>query len=137
MTFPAGERLKPFRVESVSAEAMKRWAVFLRDPNPIHLDAAAVRAKGWGDKVINQGPANLAYVITMLQQALPEATLESLEVRYVDNVFAGDAVEAGGKVESVTAAGPRRKVSCSVWLRADARDLVITGTAVLALPPSS
>lgn len=131
MTASIGDSLKPFRIESVNAESMKTWARVLHDPNPIHLDPAAVRAKGWGDRVINQGPANLATIISMLQASLPGMQLESLDVRYVDNVFAGDAVEAGGSITQVSDGGAR--LVCEVWLRADARATVISGTAVLCL----
>jgi len=96
---------------------MKAWAVFLHDPNPIHLDPAVVKAKGLGERVINQGPANLAYLINMLRAAVPGGFIESLEVRYVDNVFAGDAVEAGGTVTAVSGDSGRQKLVCDVWLR--------------------
>ena len=129
-----GDTLKPFRIASVSPEDMKAWAKFLHDPNPIHLDPGVVKAKGLGDRVINQGPANLAYLINMLQGAVPNGLIESLEVRYVDNVFGGEAVEAGGTVKDVSEEGSKRRVSCEVWLRAEARGQVLTGTAILATP---
>jgi len=128
----AGDALKPFRIAPVSPEGMKAWATFLHDPNPIHLDPAVVKAKGLGDRVINQGPANLAYLINMLQSAIPNSLIESLEVRYVDNVFGGEAVEAGGTVTEVSVDGSKRRIGCDVWLRADARGAVLTGTAILA-----
>jgi 3-hydroxybutyryl-CoA dehydratase len=55
-------------------------------------------------------------------------------VRYVDNVFGGEAVEAGGTVKDVSEDGSKRRVSCEVWLRAEARGAVLTGTAILATP---
>jgi acyl dehydratase len=127
-----GDALKPFRIPHVSPEGMKAWAKFLHDPNPIHLDPAVVKAKGLGERVINQGPANLAYLINMLQAAIPGGFIESLEVRYVDNVFGGEAVEAGGTVRDVTAGSAQRRIACEVWLRAEARP-VLTGTATVAL----
>jgi acyl dehydratase len=130
----AGDALKTFRIDAVSPDAMKAWAKFLHDPNPIHLDPEVVKAKGLGDRVINQGPANLAYLINMLQAAVPNALIESLEVRYVDNVFGGEAVEAGGAVKDVSLEGSKRRVNCEVWLRAPARGAVLTGTAVLVGP---
>lgn len=133
MTVKTGDALKSFRIESVSTEGMKDWAVFLRDPNPIHLDPEVVKAKGLGDRVINQGPANLAYLINMLQAALPGAFIESLEVRYVDNVYGGDTVEAGGSVRQVETVDGRQRIECDVWLNADGRGAVLTGDAVLSL----
>lgn len=135
-TINVGDELQPFRLAVVKPEAMHAWAKFLHDPNPIHLDPQAVRAKGLGDRVINQGPANLAYVISMLQRAFPTAMIEALDVRYVDNVFGGDAVAASGKVTAVEDAGERRTVTCEIALHAEGRGPVITGTAVLGVPRS-
>jgi acyl dehydratase len=129
----AGDALKPLRIESVSPLAMRAWALFLRDPNPIHLDPTVVKAKGLGDRVINQGPANLAYLINMLQVAVPGGSIDTLEVRYVDNVFGGDAVEAGGSVTDVTVEGGRQRLVCEVWLRADGRGPVLTGSATVSV----
>jgi acyl dehydratase len=129
MTLEIGSDLKSFRIASVSPEGMQAWARFLHDPNPIHLDPAVVRAKGLGDRVINQGPCNLAYIISMLQIAVPGSTVESLDVRYVDNVYGGDAVEAGGKVTAKT--GHAR--SCDVWLKVEGRGPVVTGTATVVV----
>ncbi len=127
-----GDILKPWRIAGVQAADMHHWAQVLRDPNPIHLDPQAVKARGLGDRVINQGPANLAYVITMLQSSLPGARLCSLDARYVDNVFAGDCVEAGAKVTAVDAGDPLR-ITCEFWLNVESRGPALQGSAVLQL----
>jgi 3-hydroxybutyryl-CoA dehydratase len=129
MNLSTGATLPPFMIESVSAEAMKDWAIFLADPNPIHLDVEVVKAKGLGDKVINQGPANVAYVMNMLLAAFPGASIEAMESRFVDNVYAGDRLTAGGTVIAIE----NGKASCETWLRADDRNLVISGTATILL----
>lgn len=129
-----GDQLKPFRIEAVSTEAMKDWAVFLRDPNPIHLDVDVVKAKGLGDRVINQGPINVAYVMNMLQQAFPGGVIEKMQSRFVDNVFGNEAVETYGTVTEVTEAADGMRVTCEVGLKADERDVVIAGTATVRLP---
>jgi acyl dehydratase len=128
-----GASLPPYTLGAVKPENMKLWAGILRDPNPIHLDPLAVQAKGLGDKVINQGPANLAYLITMLQRAFPQAMLGSLDVRYAGMVYGGDAMEAGGSIRDVTVGDGGARVTCDIWLRADGREGVISGVAVLSL----
>src|SRR3546814_13322344 len=90
MNLNAGDELPPFVIESVNADAMKEWAVFLHDPNPIHLDVEVVKAKGLGDKVINQGPANVAYVMNMLAAAFPGSRIAKMDSRFVVNVYTGD-----------------------------------------------
>lgn len=129
MTLQAGDSLPPFVIDSVSAAAMKEWAVFLADPNPIHLDPDVVKAKGLGDRVINQGPANVAYLMNMLMQAFPQGAITAMESRFVDNVYAEDHLIAGGSVTAVE----DDVVSCDIWLRAAGRNAVITGTARVKL----
>jgi 3-hydroxybutyryl-CoA dehydratase len=126
----AGDELGPLVIESVSAENMKALAVVLADPNPIHLDPEAVRALGMGDRVVNQGPANFAWVLDMLREAVPDAEIRDLKVRLLANVFAGDRVVAAGRVEAVEDG----RATCSVWLDVDGGARAVDGTATLILP---
>ena len=41
---------------------MKTVAALLNDSNPIHWDVESVKSLGMGDRVVNQGPNNMAYV---------------------------------------------------------------------------
>jgi 3-hydroxybutyryl-CoA dehydratase len=118
----------PSRFLTVAAPRIAQMAEVLRDPNPIHRDCAAVMAAGLGDKVINQGPANLAYIIEMLLRALPGWRIRTLDSRYLANVRDEDRVEAGGVVTSVTA----EEVTCDAWLKLGGGDLAVTAKATLA-----
>jgi 3-hydroxybutyryl-CoA dehydratase len=129
MSISVGDALPPFVIESVSADAMKNWAVFLADPNPIHLDVDVVKAMGLGDKVINQGPANVAYVANMLMAAIPGARIDRMDNRFVDNAYAGDRLVASGSVTAVDG----NRISCETLLIANDSRTVITGTATLIL----
>jgi 3-hydroxybutyryl-CoA dehydratase len=129
MTISVGDPLPPFVIESVSADAMKDWAVFLADPNPIHLDVEVVKSMGLGDKVINQGPANVAYVANMLMAAIPGARIDTMDNRFVDNAYAGDRLVASGTVTAVD----DKHITCETLLMANEIRTVITGTATLIL----
>ncbi|MBY8825643.1 MaoC family dehydratase [Sphingomonas colocasiae] len=120
-----GTLLTPFVVEAVSPGAMREWSVFLADPNPIHLDAEAVRAAGLGDRPINQGPANLAYLINLLSLNFPEMDIVTLETRFNGNVFAGDRCVAGGHVIEVGETGVR----CEIWLDVDGGGRAVSANA--------
>jgi acyl dehydratase len=124
-----GAELEPLTVASVSAAHMRTLAQVLADPNPIHLDPAAVTALGMGDRVVNQGPANLGYVLDMLAQALPGATVERVAVRFLGNVFAEDALVAGGRV----AQSDGERLECEVWLDVVDGARALAGSATLAL----
>src|SRR5687767_5398357 len=97
----AGQQLQPWCFDRIEPDSLRAMAVVLDDPNPIHLDSAVVAELGLGDRQVNQGPSNIGYVVNMLREALPGATLERLQVRFLANVFAGDTVVASGEVESV------------------------------------
>lgn len=90
--------ITPFTHE-VRREDVLRVADILRDPNPIHFDEAAARAAGLSHP-INQGPANLAYAVNMMQAAFPGALLLEIDSRYLANVPLGERVSAEGTVTS-------------------------------------
>ena len=127
MNYAVGDSLPPFVVESASPEAMKAWAVFLADPNPIHLDVDVVKAKGLGDRVINQGPMNVAFMINLLMAAFPGATIEAMDSRFLDNVYGGEQVTAQGTISAVEG----NRIACEFTLDVDGRGTVNSGTATL------
>ncbi|MFA7554681.1 MAG: MaoC family dehydratase [Spongiibacteraceae bacterium] len=133
MNINIGDALTPFIIESVSPESMKDWAVFLADPNPIHLDPEVVKAKGLGDRVINQGPTNVAYIINMLHNSFPGGTIEELDSRFLDNVYGGDRIETFGNVTDVKQVDNNTRISCEIGLRVDGRGDVISGTATVVV----
>ena len=124
-----GDALPPFVIERVSPDAMRDWSVFLADPNPIHLDVAVVKAKGLGDKRINQGPINVAYMMNMLMAAFPGCRIEAMDSRFLDNVYEGDRVTAVGRVTAVE----DNRVTCEFTLDADGRGTVNSGTATISI----
>jgi acyl dehydratase len=129
-----GDPLPPYTIEQVDAEKMKTMALLLRDPNPIHWDVDMVRTLGMGDRPVNQGPNNMAYLISMLAEyAGGFERVTELAVRFQSNVFAGDRLVAGGTVTDVATDGSR--VSCEIWLRRDndPDDVVMSGTASVLL----
>jgi 3-hydroxybutyryl-CoA dehydratase len=130
MSYEVGDHLQPFTVAGVNPEAMRDWSVFLADPNPIHLDVDVVKAKGLVDKRINQGPINVAYMMNMLLLALPGSRIESMDSRFLDNVYEGDHLTATGTVVAID--GDR--LTCEFSLDVAGRGTVNSGTATLQIP---
>lgn len=127
-----GLALEDLEISSVNAEKMKTMAVILRDPNPIHWDVDLVRELGMGDRVVNQGPNNMAYLVELLARNFGgEDQIVDLKVRFLANVFAGDRLVAGGSVTEVRAVKDHQLASIDQWLRRDGNehDLVMSGTA--------
>ncbi len=117
---------------TVEPSAVSRVAEILRDPNPIHLDGDAARAAGLAGP-INQGPANLAYAVNMVQAAFPGARLLTIESRYLANVLVGDRVTVEGSVVSQDG----QVVTCAFRVINGAGQDAVTGTATLLLENES
>ena len=100
----------------VPQESMNTWAVILDDPNPIHLDASAVKQVGLGDKTINQGPANIAYVLNMIEENFPNSQILKMNNKMTDSVLEGDLVTVSGQITEVKAKGDQFIASCSIQL---------------------
>jgi 3-hydroxybutyryl-CoA dehydratase len=133
MKYAPGTALGPWTIDHVDPDKMKTFAVVLADPNPIHLDPKAVVAAGLGDRVINQGPASFGYVLNMLREAVPGASIRDLDVRLSANVFGGDRVSAAGEVQSTHVEDGGQRLVCSVWLDVEGGRRALHGTATLVL----
>jgi len=134
MDVAAGTPLPPWSHGPVDPEKMKIFAAIARDPNPIHWDRAAVAERGLGDRLINQGPTNLGYLVNMLLAWTGPESLRDLRVRFTSNVFDGDMVVAAGVVTAVRDAGGERLADCEVWLDRGDGTRAISGSATVALP---
>ncbi|MEY2588832.1 MAG: hypothetical protein QOJ67_816 [Acidimicrobiaceae bacterium] len=134
-TLKVGLELPELRIDGVSVEKMKLFTALIRDPNPIHVDADAVRRLGLGDREINPGPVSLAYLMNMLGAwAGGVDRIKSMAVRFGANVVAGDDVVARGKVVNLSEEGGVTLAECEVRLDILPDDRpAMTGTATLEL----
>ena len=130
MTYAAGDGLPAYVIDCVDTKAMRQWSRFLADPNPIHLDPEAVRAKGLGDRVINQGPINVAYMMNCVLAAFPGSRIENMTSRFLDNVYGGERLVAQARVESVE----RNRITCSISLQSEDRGTVNSAVVTIILP---
>lgn len=135
-TAAVGDRLPDYVIERVDADKMKTMALLLRDPNPIHWDVGTVRDLGMGDRPVNQGPNNMAYLVGMLADySGGYDRVAAVAVRFLSNVFAGDRLVGGGRVTAVRADGRASdiEIDLEIWLRRDGNedDTVMGGTATV------
>lgn len=130
-----GTEVPPLTIDPVPLEPMKTVGALLQDSNPIHWDVESVRALGMGDRPVNQGPNNLAYVINMLVSWAggDNAAVRRIQCRFLGNVFGGDAVTARGVVTAVREEGGQRLADLDVRLERSPEDVVLAGTATVAI----
>ena len=100
----------------VPQESMDTWAVILDDPNPIHLDANAVKQVGLGNKTINQGPANIAYILNMIEENFPNSQILKMNNKMTDSVLEGDLVTVSGHITEIKVEESQFVASCSKQL---------------------
>jgi acyl dehydratase len=133
-----GDALGPWVMDPVDPEAMRGLAKLLDDPNPIHLDAQAAAALGLGDRQVNQGPANCAYVINMLRDAFPDAELRAMRFRFKSPVHAGDRVVAAGRITEREHRGGVLTLVCETWLDVSDGGRAVEGSAtIVTVVPAS
>ena len=126
-----GQQVQPLVIETVDAEKMKIVAAILQDPNPIHFDVSVVQRLGYGERPINQGPVNMAWLSECaVRCAGGRDRLRRSRVRFLGNVFAGERVVVSG---SVTAVDPADGVAeLTLEATADGRP-VLTGTVLVTI----
>lgn len=129
-----GQVLPSRIVDGVDPEKMKLLSALMRDPNPIHFDRTAVAELGMGDRTVNQGPSNMAYVLSMLGSwAGGVDRINHYRFRFLGNVFEGDRLEAGGVITAVRETSESFEVECSLTLTVIDGARVLTGTAAVTI----
>ena len=129
--------IPPLVIPAVRIEDVVAIMDVMDDVNPIHVDEPLAHSLGLRGRV-NQGPANLAYVINMLiaWAGSPEA-IAHINVRFRAISCPDDRLEARGEVMAVeqTPDGPLAR--CSFELLRDGGEVILKGTADVRLPQAA
>ena len=129
-------QIPPFIVPEVRPQDIVTIMDVMGDVNPIHVDDDLARGLGLRGPV-NQGPANLAYVVNMLiaWAGTPQA-IRRIGVRFQSISCPGDHLEARGWVDSLSRADDGVIAHCQVDLVRKGGEVILSGTADVALPPA-
>ena len=100
MKYKKGDSLENWNF-TVIQENMDLWAEILNDPNPIHLDVNSVKLLGLGEKTINQGHANIAYIINAINYNFPESEIIKLNNKMTDSIVEGDKITVSGQIDNI------------------------------------
>lgn len=126
-----GKTIPNLEIPTVDEQRMKTMAALLRDPYPVHWDKDANKVLGIGEKVINQGPLNLSYIVNMLIHWQGPTCIRRLKAKFLKPVFGGDNVVAGGKVIEIINSSSSR-VLCEIWLKRG-NETVLSGEAEVTI----
>ena len=134
MSLSPGTPIPPRSMGEITMERVQRMMELMHDTNPVHDDPALVERRKLRGPV-NQGPANLSYVLNMLYAwAGPELALERYDFRFLDIVVPGDTVTASGTVTASHEDGEDVVVECAWQLDVDGGATAVAGTARMRLP---
>jgi acyl dehydratase len=129
-----GTEIPPFVMSGIDMDRVHAVMEVMRDVNPVHDDPELVAKRGLRGPV-NQGPANLSYIVNMLHAwAGPDLFLERFEFSFKDIVVPGDVVTARGTVVSEERTDAGRRLGCDVRLEHADGTLAVEGTARLWVP---
>ena len=113
----------------VIQENMNLWAEILDDPNPIHLDKELVKSIGLGDKTINQGQANIAYIINAIESNFPNSEILRLDNKMTNFIVEGDEVKVSGCIKNILKQNNSLMITCYLELSTDPEKLSVISEA--------
>jgi acyl dehydratase len=126
-----GEEIPPFVVDAVRLEDIHTIMDVMGDVNPVHIDEDLVRRLGLRG-LVNQGPANLGYVVNMLLRWTGDpSAIRRLAFRFHSISSPGDQLQASGTVTDVSSADGGSRVICDIRLDRGDGERVMSGTAEL------
>jgi acyl dehydratase len=116
-------------IDDLRGEDTKLIAALLQDPYPPHFDSRQASELGYPG-LLNQGPANLAYMLQPIVRELGAPTdLEGFETRFHDMVFEDETLRATATVEEmIPEDGSGGLVEFAVCLRKENDDIAVDGT---------
>ena len=126
--------LLPVVEKLITSEQLLSYAGVSGDRNPLHLDPEFAASTQFGG-IIAHGMLTLAYVSEMLTLAFGQSWLSSgrLRVRFRGAAYPGDRVVSWGRVVKDVANGAGHTKECSVGLKNQRGEDLITGTAVVSV----
>lgn len=128
MNYKEGDNLESWNF-LVIQENMNLWAEILNDPNPIHLDKELVKSIGLGNKTINQGHANIAYIINAIESNFPNAEIVRLDNKMTDIIVEGDMINVSGYIKNVLKQNNSSMITCYLELSTSPEKLSVISEA--------
>ena len=126
-----GEKL-PTIEKLVTQERIERYAAAAGDFNPIHIDPVFAASSQFGCTIAH-GMMIAATLSESLSQAFKRSWPDGgrLKIRFKSPVFPGDTVATFGEVKKNHTRDGIREVICSVGVRKQTGEVVITGEATI------
>jgi acyl dehydratase len=130
-TLQPGSPLPGFAVGDIDRDRIVSVMEIMGDTNPIHENVELARSLGFRG-LVNQGPANMAYVVNMLVAWTADpGSVRRLQFRFHDNVVPGDRLTARGTVTGVQIGDGESEIECDFRLENEDGAARVSGNARL------
>jgi hypothetical protein len=75
-----------------------------------------VKLLGLGEKTINQGHANIAYIINAINYNFPDSEIIRLNNKMTDSIVEGDKITVSGTIENIVKENTKLIITCQLQL---------------------
>ncbi|HSV52974.1 MAG TPA: MaoC/PaaZ C-terminal domain-containing protein [Burkholderiaceae bacterium] len=124
-----GEELPPLPPIRVTRLMLALYCGASGDHNPVHVDADFARDAGIKD-VFAHGMLSAAWMARLVTRWLPQAALDSFDVRFLTITHVGELISCTGRVDSKFEQDGRRLVKLQLETRNEHGMQKLSGTAV-------
>ena len=124
------------RVERlIDQDRVERYAKASGDFNPIHIDHEFAKSSQFG-RTIAHGMMIAASISEIMTTAFKMDWLRSgrMKLRFRAPVYPGDTIVAQGEIKDIREKDGKREAICSVDVRKQDGELVISGEATVSVP---
>ena len=124
------------RVERlIDQDRVERYAKASGDFNPVHIDHEFAKSSQFG-RTIAHGMMIAASISEIMTAAFKMDWLRSgrMKLRFRAPVYPGDTIVAQGEIKDIREKDGKREAICSVDVRKQDGELVISGEATVSVP---
>ena len=127
-----GDTLPPLALPPLDRTTLALFAGASGDHVPLHIDTDVARKAGMPD-VFGHGMLSMAYLGRLITRWVPQATLRSLDARFVGITHLGNAITCTGKIVGKEERDGEKLVRLEIQAANQYGELKTAGTAVIAL----
>lgn len=124
----AGDLMPPLLKSAITRVQISQFAAATNDFNPMHVDEALARTKGYSGICAHPQLA-LSYVEEMLRQYAETMQLSNLNVTFQKLIWPGDLLTTKGLIAKRYEENGTQKIEIDVWTENQNQDVVLKGKA--------
>jgi acyl dehydratase len=124
-----GDLIPPLLKSAITRVQISQFAAATNDFNPMHVDEALARTKGYSGICAHPQLA-LSYIEEMLWQYAETLQVSSLNVTFQKLIWPGDLLTSKGLISKRYEEDGMQKIDIDIWTENQNQDVVLKGKAI-------